>query len=58
MSKATIKKRLTYRGFDFNADFVTSNLQAWPIARALQKLQRLEDMIEDGIITVPEEQED
>lgn len=53
----SIKDRLTVRGFDFSADFIASNLQTWPIAQALRKLQQLEDMIEDGRITIQEEQE-
>lgn len=53
----SIKDRMTVRGFDFSVDFIASNLQTWPIAQALQKLQQLEDMIEDGRITIQEEQE-
>lgn len=42
-----MEERLTIRGFNFNSDFVASNLQSWPIAQALAKLQRLEDAAED-----------
>lgn len=40
-------ERLTIRGFDFSRDFVASNLQSWPIAQALKKLQTIEDAMED-----------
>lgn len=37
-------ERLTIQGFDYDSDFVASNLQSWPIAQALKKLQAYEDM--------------
>lgn len=40
-------ERLTIRGFNFDRDFVASNLQSWPIAQALKKLQEIEDAMED-----------
>ena len=36
-------ERLTEKGFNFTSDFVASNLQSWPIAQALKKLQSYED---------------
>lgn len=36
-------KRLTIKGFDFTTNFVASNLQSYPIAEALTKLQEYED---------------
>lgn len=40
-------ERLTKRGFNFDRNFVASNLQSWPIAQALKKLQEIEDAMED-----------
>lgn len=40
-------ERLTIRGFDYSRDFVASHLQSWPIAKALQKLQSMEDAVDD-----------
>ena len=36
-------ERLTIEGFDFTTNFVASNLQSYPIAEALKKLQEYED---------------
>ena len=40
-------ERMTQRGFNYDRDFVASNLQSWPIAQALKKLQQIEDAMED-----------
>ena len=40
-------ERMTQRGFNFDRDFVASNLQSWPIAQALKRLQEIEDAMED-----------
>ena len=40
-------ERLTVKGFNYNSDFVASRLQSWPIAQALEKLQQIEDAMED-----------
>lgn len=40
--------RLTIRGFDFNSDYVASNLQSYPIAVALKRLQSYEDILFDA----------
>lgn len=35
--------RLTIEGFDYDADFVASHLQSWPIAQALKRLAEYEN---------------
>lgn len=37
-------KRITIEGFNFTSDFVASNLQSYPIAEALTRLQEYEDV--------------
>lgn len=50
--------RITIEGFNFTSDFVASNLQSYPIAQALKKLQEYEDTgfspdeVEQGKINV------
>lgn len=43
-------KRLTIEKFNFTSDFVASNLQSYPIAEALKKLQEYENAEEQGYI--------
>lgn len=45
-------ERLTEKGFDFTADFVASNLQSFPIAEALKKLQMIENAEAEGRLVV------
>ena len=45
-------ERMTIKGFNFTSDFVASNLQSFPIAEALKKLQSYEDAEEQGRLIV------
>lgn len=52
-------ERLTENGFNYDADFVASNLQSWPITQALKKLQAYEDSgLELGDIKTLQQRED
>lgn len=44
--------RITKRNFNFDSNYVKSDLQAWSIAEALKRLQEYENKEEDGLLKI------
>ncbi len=43
-------ERLTIKGFNFTTDFIKRDIDSWSIAQAMNKLQKYEDLEEQGLL--------